>query len=60
MGIILLVDAMQRARISKSVTFEPFEPQKSQSTKNGSTLHQKHIYTIRQNNCTVNPTVKLR
>ena len=27
-------------------TFEPFELQKWQSTKNGTTLHQKPIYTI--------------
>ena len=31
----------------KPVTFEPFEPQKRQSTKNDSTLHQKPICTIR-------------
>ena len=60
MGIISLTDAMQRARISKPVTFEPFELQKWQSTKNGSTLHQKPIYTIRKTNCTVVTTVELR
>ena len=46
MGIISLSDPMWGARISKPVTFEPFEPQKWQSTKNGSTLHQKPIYTF--------------
>ena len=34
-------------RNKKPVTFEPFEPQKRQSTKNDSTLHQKPICTIR-------------
>ena len=57
MGIISLSDTMERARISKPVTFEPFEPQKWQSTKNGSTLHQKPIYTIRETNYTVVPAV---
>ena len=60
MGIISLTDAIWRAIISKLVTFEPFKPQKWQSTKNGSILHQKPIYTIRQTNYTVFPTVKLR
>ena len=50
MGIISLTDAMQRSRISKPVTFELFELEKWQSTKNGSTLHQKPIYTIRKTN----------
>ena len=60
MGIISLSDPMWGARKSKPVTFEPFEPQKWQSTKNGSTLHQKPIYTIRKTNCTVVPAVKRR
>ena len=37
----------QTKRNKKPVTFEPFEPQKRQSTKNDSTLHQKPICTIR-------------
>ena len=49
MGIISLTDAMQRARISQPVTFEPFELQKWQSTKNGSTLHQKPILHYQKN-----------
>ena len=44
----------------KPVTFEPFELQKWQSTKNGTTLHQKAIYTIRKTNYTVVPAVKMR
>ena len=43
---ISLTDVMWRAWICKPVTFEPFELQKWQSTKNGTTLHQKPIYTI--------------
>ena len=55
-----LTDILWRACIGKPVTFEPFEPQKWQSTKNGSTLHQKPIYTIRKTNCTVVPAVERR
>ena len=58
MGIISLSDPMYRARISKPGTFELFEPQKWQRTKNDSTLHQKPIYTIRKTNCTVVPVVE--
>ena len=60
MRIISLSDPMWGARISKPVTFEPFEQQKWQSTKNGSTLHQKPVYSIRQTNCTVVPMVERR
>ena len=45
------------ARKSKPVTFEPFELQKWQSTTNGSTFHQKPIYTIRETNYTEVPAV---
>ena len=41
------------AELDNSVTFEPFELQKWQSTKNGTTLHQKPIYIIRKTNYTV-------
>ena len=41
------------AELDNSVTFEPFELQKWQSTKNGTTLHQKPIYNIRKTNYTL-------
>ena len=39
--------------MGKTVTFDPIEPQKRQSTKNDSTLHQKFIYAIRKTKYTV-------
>ena len=44
---VTLWSHLQTGRNKKPVTFEPFELQKRQSTKNDSTLHQKPIYTIR-------------
>ena len=41
-----LTDILWRAQIGKPVTFEPFELQKWQSTKNGSTLQKKPFDTV--------------
>ena len=39
--------------VGQTVTFDPIEPQKRQSTINDSTLHQKFIYAIRKTKYTV-------
>ena len=51
--ISLFTEVRAGAELDNSVTFEPFELQKWQSTKNGTTLHQKPIYIIRKTNYTV-------
>ena len=55
---VTLWSHLQTGRNKKPVTFEPFELQKRQSTKNDSILHQKFIYAIRKTKYTVVPAEK--